>query len=79
MSSFVESLGLDRRRPVVTIEKGDALAAVHAELSRQKTDLLVWGAHDRSGIKPDLIDVAARSLPKAAPWDTLFLPSDRAA
>ena len=77
MSSFIESLGLDRCRPVVTIENGDPLAAVHAELSRQKTDLLVWGAHDRSGIKPDLIDVAARSLPKAAQRDTLLLPSDR--
>jgi nucleotide-binding universal stress UspA family protein len=79
LSSFIGSLGLDRRRPLVTIENGNPLAAVQAELSRQKTDLLVWGAHDRSGMKPGLINVAARSLPKAAPLDTLFLPSDRAA
>ena len=79
LSSFIGSLGLDRRRPVVTIENGDPLAVVKAELSRQKTDLLVWSAHDRSGMKPGLIAVAAQTPPKAAPWDTLFLPSDRAA
>ena len=45
LSRFIETLRLDERRPIVTIENGDALALVKEELARQKTDLLVLGTY----------------------------------
>ena len=62
MSRLIETLELGERRPLVTIENGDALALVKEELARQKTDLLVVGTHARSGMEHAPIGIAAEAI-----------------
>jgi hypothetical protein len=58
---------------VVTIEGGDALALVRQELARQKTDLLVMGAHARSATEHTSISSSGEAAVGWSPCDVLFL------
>jgi nucleotide-binding universal stress UspA family protein len=74
LSWLIEASGLGERRPVVTIEGGDALALVRQELARQKTDLLVMGAHARSATEHTSISSAGGgAVGWRSPCDVLFL------
>jgi nucleotide-binding universal stress UspA family protein len=74
LSWLIEASGLGERRPVVTIEGGDALALVKQELARQKTDLLVLGAHARSATEHTSISSAGGgTVGWRSPCDVLFL------
>ena len=74
LSWLIEASGLGERRPVVTIEGGDALALVKQELARQKTDLLVLGAHARSATEHTSISSAGGgAVGWRSPCDVLFL------
>ena len=70
---FIETLRLGERRPMVTIESGDALALVKAELARQKTDLLVLGAYERSGTEHASIGSAAEATLGSSRCDILLV------
>jgi nucleotide-binding universal stress UspA family protein len=74
VSRFIATLRLAECRPTVTIENGDALALARKEVARQKTDLLVWGAHARSGTGHGASGGAAEAALRASPCDILFLP-----
>jgi nucleotide-binding universal stress UspA family protein len=73
LTRLIESLGLGERRPLVTIEKGDALALVKEELARQKTDLLVVGTQARSGMEHAPIRSGAEAILRSSPCDILVL------
>jgi nucleotide-binding universal stress UspA family protein len=74
LSRLIETSGLGERRPLVTIESGDALARVKEELARQKTDLLVIGPHARYGMEPAPVGSAAEAILRSSPCDILILP-----
>jgi universal stress protein E len=74
LSRLIETLELGERRPLVTIENGDALALVKEEIARQKTDLLVIGTHARSGMGQAPIGNAAEAILRSSACDTLVLP-----
>jgi universal stress protein E len=73
LSRLIETLELGERRPIVTIENGNALALVKEELARQKTDLLVLGTHARSGMEHASIGSAAEAILRSSPCDILVL------
>ena len=74
LSRLIETLGLGERRPLVTVENGDALARVKEELARQKTDLLVVGPHARSGMEYAPIGgSAAQAILRSSSCDILIL------
>ena len=70
---FIETLRLGERRPMVTIESGDALALVKAELARQKTDLLVLGAYEGSGTEHASSGSAAEATLGSSRCDILLV------
>jgi len=75
LSRWIETLELGERRPLVTIENGDAPARVSEELARQKTDLLVIGSHARSGTEHTPLVLAAETILRSSPCDVLILPA----
>jgi nucleotide-binding universal stress UspA family protein len=77
LSRLIETLGLGERRPLVTIENGDALALVKEELARQKTDLLVVGTRARSGIEHAPINSGPEAILRSSPCDILALSVHR--
>ncbi len=79
LSRFVDALRLGERRPIVTIENGDARALINEELARQKTDLLVLGASARSGLEHVPIGNAVDAILRSSPCDMLFLSRHRQA
>ncbi len=74
LSRLIETLGLGERRPLVTIENGDALSRVKEELARQKTDLLVIGPHAPYGMEHAPIGGAAEAILRSSSCDMLVLP-----
>jgi nucleotide-binding universal stress UspA family protein len=73
LSRLIETLRLGERRPLVTIEHGDAPTLVKEELARQKTDLLVVGTHARSEMEHAPIGSAAGAVLRSSPCDSLVL------
>ena len=59
--SFIATLQLGTRKPMVTSQSGDLLVLAKAELGRQKTDLLVWGMDPQAGMDRGAAEFAVRS------------------
>ncbi len=73
LASFVSTLELGGRRAIVSRQSGDALTLVRKELARQKTDLLVLGAHARFGIGRTVLGDVAETNLLSSGYDTLLL------
>lgn len=74
MTRLIDTLGLGARRPLVTIENGDALALIKEELAKLKTDLVVMGTHARSGLDHVLIGSVADAVLRSSRYDMLVIP-----
>jgi nucleotide-binding universal stress UspA family protein len=73
LSQLIETMELGERRPLLTVENGDALALVKKELARQKTDLLVVGNHARSRMEHAPVGSEAETVLRSSPCDILVL------
>jgi nucleotide-binding universal stress UspA family protein len=73
LSRLIDTIELGERRPLLTIENGDALALVKEELALQKTDLLVVGTHARSRMEHAPIGSEAEAIVRTSRCDILVL------
>lgn len=74
MARLIETLGLEDRRPLVTIVNDDALALIQQELAKQKTDLLVMGTHAWSGLDRLLVGSVTDAVLRSSKYDILVVP-----
>lgn len=77
MTRLIEALGLEARRPLVTIKNDDALALIQQELAKQKTDLLVMGTHAWSGLDRLLVGSVTDAVLRSSKYDILVVPGHR--